>query len=86
MCFSTPAGLWKAYVATLVACFTTPAYTIYMMGGLMRKLKGLSAKQGGEEDKLAKSLVAQFGRLHLPRALWLSAAFGFLTYSIVSSS
>ena len=84
-CCNTPPQLWRAYVTMIVACLVTPPYTIYTMGGTMKELQALAKQQTSNNEKYERSLVARFGRLHLPRALWLSAALVILAYNSMAS-
>ena len=84
-CCNTPPQLWRAYVSMIVACLVTPPYTIYTMGGIMKELQDLAKRQTSNNEKHERNLVARFGRLHLPRALWLSAALVILAYNTIAS-
>ena len=84
-CCNTPPQLWRAYVTIIVACLVTPPYTIYTMGGTMKELQALAKQQTSNNKKHERNLVARFGRLHLPRALWLSAALVILAYNSMAS-
>ena len=83
-CFSTPSQLWRAYIMALVALFMLPLYTECLMSSLFKELLDLATRQGSSNSSHEKGLVRRFGRLHLPRALWLTAASVYLAHSTIT--
>ena len=68
----------------LVAVFMLPLYTECVMSRLFKGLLDLANQQGSSNSSHEKRLVERFGRLHLPRALWLTVASVYLAHSTVA--